>query len=190
MNVQVLGISIDHVPCLQAWAKSLGGINYPLLSDFWPHAAVAEQYGVLRYDEGRSERAIFIIDKEGFIQYIDIHDIDEQPSNEELFEELERITPEDFEAYNRQKTEETLPKGGVVLYCTHWCPSCRRAKYWLQNHNIDFVEVNIDRNSAADRQVREWANGNRTTPTFDIDGTIVVNFDEKRLEDLLLKDKK
>jgi alkyl hydroperoxide reductase subunit AhpC len=41
-------------------------------------------YGVLR-SEGYSERAIFILDKNGFIRYIDIHDIDQQPSNEELF---------------------------------------------------------------------------------------------------------
>ena len=34
LDTQVLGISIDHVPCLKAWADSLGGINYPLLSDF------------------------------------------------------------------------------------------------------------------------------------------------------------
>jgi len=75
LNAQVLGISIDHVPCIQAWADSLGGIHYPLLSDFWPHGAVAKKYGVLRV-EGYAERAIFIIDKIGIIRYIDIHDID------------------------------------------------------------------------------------------------------------------
>jgi len=59
---------VDHVPCLQAWAKSLGGIDYPLLSDFWPHGAVSTAYGVLRPD-GFTERAIFIIDGEGIIRY-------------------------------------------------------------------------------------------------------------------------
>ena len=87
MNVQVLGISVDHVPCLQAWAESLTGINYPLLSDFWPHGEVARRYGVLR-QEGYSERAIFIIDAEGIIRYIDIHDIDDQPDNNVLFSEV------------------------------------------------------------------------------------------------------
>ena len=70
----------------------MGGINYPLLSDFWPHGAVAKKYGVLR-KEGKSERAIFIIDKEGIIRYIDIHDIDEQPDNEVLLDELKKIIP-------------------------------------------------------------------------------------------------
>ena len=188
MNVQVLGISVDHVPCLQAWAKSIGEITFPLLSDFWPHGEVANLYGVFRYDEGTSERAIFIIDKEGVIRYIDVHDIDEQPDNDVLFAELEKIAPEDFESFRRHTPDEdAIPTADVVLYCTHWCPSCRRARYWLENHNIDFVEVNIDRNPVADRRVREWANGNRTTPTFDVKGTIVVSFDERRLEDLLLK---
>ncbi len=92
MNAQVLGISVDHVPCLKAWADSLGGIHFPLLSDFWPHGVVSQSYGVLR-TEGYSERAIFIIDKEGIIRYIDVHDIDNQPSNEILRQELRRLNP-------------------------------------------------------------------------------------------------
>ena len=149
---------------------------------------MAKKYGVLRSD-GRSERAIFIIDREGIIRYIDIHDIDEQPDNDVLFAELKRIIPEEFALYERQKPQETaeLPSGGVVLYCTHWCPSCRRARLWFERNNIDYVEVNIDQNPAADKQVRAWANGNRTTPTIDVNGTIVVNWDEGLLEKLLLQ---
>jgi peroxiredoxin len=74
-------MSIDHVPCLQAWCESLGGISYPVLSDFWPHGVVAqEKFGVLR-PEGYTERAIFVIDRDGIIRYIDIHDIKHQPDN-------------------------------------------------------------------------------------------------------------
>ena len=35
MQTQVLGLSVDSIPCLKAWAKNLGGITYPLLSDFY-----------------------------------------------------------------------------------------------------------------------------------------------------------
>ena len=188
LNVQVLGISVDHVPCLKAWAESLGGIHYPLLSDFWPHGEVAEQYGVLRHDEGITERAIFIIDKKGIIRYIDVHDIDSQPDNDVLLSELEKIAPEDFTGYKEitlQEDEEELPKGGVVVYCTPWCPSCRQARLWLQNNHIEYVEVNIDRSPAAAKRVQGWADGFRTTPTFDINGEIQVGFDEKRLRELL-----
>lgn len=89
-DAQVLGVSIDSVHTNSAWAKSLGGLDYPLLSDFWPHGAVAEKYGVLR-PEGQAERAIFIIDKEGKIVYIDVHDISKQPDNEDLFEVLRQL---------------------------------------------------------------------------------------------------
>jgi peroxiredoxin len=65
LDAQVLGVSIDHIPCLKAWAESMGGINYPLMSDFWPHGRVANLYGVFREKEGDSERAIFVIDKRG-----------------------------------------------------------------------------------------------------------------------------
>ena len=64
METQVLGLSVDSKDCLRAWGESLGGITYPLLSDFWPHGGVAQQFGVLRSD-GKTERALFIIDKRG-----------------------------------------------------------------------------------------------------------------------------
>jgi len=86
-NTQVLGISVDSIPSHEAWQRSVGGITYPLLSDFYPHGAVAQKYGVLR-DEGMSERALFIIDKEGIIRFIDVHPIGEQPDNDELFKIL------------------------------------------------------------------------------------------------------
>jgi peroxiredoxin len=85
-----LGISVDHVPCLKAWAESLGGISFPLLSDFCPQGAVARKYGVKR-KEGFSERAIFVLDKFGIIRYIDIHDIDDRPKNTVLFAELGKV---------------------------------------------------------------------------------------------------
>jgi peroxiredoxin len=88
-DTQVLGISVDSVPCNKAWAKSLGGISYDLLSDFEPKGEVAKKYGAYR-PEGYSERALFVIDKEGRIVYKDIHKIDEQPDNEEIFEILRK----------------------------------------------------------------------------------------------------
>ncbi len=90
MNARVLGISVDHIPCLKAWAESLGGISFPLLSDFNPLGAVAAKYGVKR-KEGHSERAIFVIDEKGIIRYIDVHDIDDRPSNRVLLSELKKI---------------------------------------------------------------------------------------------------
>jgi len=188
LNAQVLGISVDHTPCLTAWAESLGGIDYPLLSDFWPHGAVAREYGVFRPD-GRSERALFILDKEGVIRYVDVHNIDDQPSNQVLFDELRRIDPRAAQAAGAAASSAdrvvALPKGGVVLYCTSWCPDCRRARAWLKERNISFVEVDVNAVPEGAKQVRKWANGNLVTPTFDINGTIVVDFNREKLADLL-----
>ena len=88
-NTHVLGISVDSVPCNTAWAKSLGGISYDLLSDFEPKGEVARKFGAYR-KEGYAERALFVIDEQGKIVYKDIHRIDEQPDNEEIFKALRR----------------------------------------------------------------------------------------------------
>jgi peroxiredoxin len=85
-----VGISADSVHSNRAWAEHIGGINFPLLSDFYPHGEVTQKYGVLR-KEGMPERALFIVDKNGVIAYIDVHDIGEQPDEEALFEELAKL---------------------------------------------------------------------------------------------------
>ena len=83
-----MGISIDHIPALKAWSESIGGITYPLLSDFWPHGKVAQDYGVFIAEKGMTSRAIFVIDTAGIVRYIDVHDIKEQPDEEQIFEVL------------------------------------------------------------------------------------------------------
>jgi alkyl hydroperoxide reductase subunit AhpC len=89
-DTQVLGISVDSIPSHEAWQKSIGGISYPLCSDFYPHGEVAQKYGVLR-EQGMTERALFVIDKEGVVRFIDVHPIDKQPDNEEIFEVLRKL---------------------------------------------------------------------------------------------------
>jgi glutaredoxin len=184
MHTRVLGISVDSVPCLRAWGDSLGGISYPLLSDFYPHGQIAQTYSILR-DEGFSERAIFVIDKEGIIHYIDVHDIDDQPDNDELLRVLAELEPEAAAAWKDEQLRPTpMPEARVTLYCTSWCPNCKLARAYLKEKGIQYVEVDISRDRAAAQRVREWANGNETTPTFDIDGTIVVNYNRARLDEI------
>ena len=86
----LLGITVDNIPTLYAWTNEMGDLWFPVLSDFWPHGAVAEKYGVLRSD-GVSERALFIIDKKGIIRYIDVHDINKRPKLEVLVKELDTL---------------------------------------------------------------------------------------------------
>lgn len=183
MNTQVLGISVDSVPCLNAWAESLGGIEYPLLSDFWPHGEIAGLYGVLN-NHGKAERALFVIDRWGCIRYIDIHDPDDQPDNDVLFEAIKEIDPEasDIVLDHGSQALESLPKGDIVLYCTAWCPDCRRARRWLEERNLPYTELDIDRLPAASERLKMWTGGPRTTPTFDIGGVRLFEFDPETLE--------
>jgi peroxiredoxin (alkyl hydroperoxide reductase subunit C) len=86
----LLGITVDNIPTLFAWTNQMGQLWFPVLSDFWPHGAVAKRYGVLRSD-GVSERALFVIDKSGIIRYIDVHDINKRPPLEDLMGALEKL---------------------------------------------------------------------------------------------------
>ncbi len=188
MDVQVLGISVDSVPCLQAWAESLGGISYPLLSDFWPHGAVSESYGVMR-GEGYSERALFLIDREGKIRYIDIHDIEDQPDNAVIIEEIRKIEPGASAGgapdASQAKENETEHEPDVILYCTRWCPGCRIMRRWLDEHEIAYREIDVGGSPEAAEKVRGWANGKVITPTLDFRGTVVVNLDWDKLDALV-----
>ena len=90
----LLGITVDNIPTLYAWTNQMcmggGKLWFPVLSDFYPHGAVAQKYGILRSD-GVAERALFVIDKKGIIRYIDVHDINERPRLEVLVGELEKL---------------------------------------------------------------------------------------------------
>lgn len=76
----VFGISVDNTWSLEEFARQTE-IEFPLLSDFWPHGAVAEKYGVL-FPVGVAERAVIGIDKEGIVRYIDVHAVLEVPELE------------------------------------------------------------------------------------------------------------
>lgn len=89
-DATLIGITTDNIPTLYAWTKEMGGMWFPVLSDFWPHGKVANRYGVLR-SSGVTERAIFIIDKKGIIRYIEVSDINIMPILDVLESELRRI---------------------------------------------------------------------------------------------------
>jgi glutaredoxin len=184
-NTQVLGISVDHIPALKAWAESLGGISYPLLSDFWPHGAVAQKYGAFREEDGKSERALFVVDREGIVRYVDIHDIDDLPDNEEIYKVLRKLEPDAIIPEKPAEAEppaEEKPAGqkSVMLYCRPGCIDCRLARRFLDRNSVPYVEVNVRATPSAEAQVREWTGGDLVSPVFDIDGKIVIDF--KRAE--------
>jgi peroxiredoxin len=90
LDAHVLAISNDANPSKKAWADSLGGVSYDLLSDFHPHGKVATDYGAMGA-YGLAERAVFVVDKAGVIRWATLYGMDDQPDVQELFAALERI---------------------------------------------------------------------------------------------------
>lgn len=90
----LLGITVDNVPALYAWtrhlAKSAEGFWFPVLSDFYPHGEVAQAYGVLRSD-GTSERAVFLIDRDGVIRHAEVFDVNRLPHFSRVEKALEAL---------------------------------------------------------------------------------------------------
>ncbi|MDH3892129.1 MAG: redoxin domain-containing protein [candidate division Zixibacteria bacterium] len=90
LDCQLFCLSCDSVPCHIAWAKSMSGLDFPLMADFWPHGEVARKYGVLNR-KGYAERTVFLIDKKGIIRWIErLHPAD-LPNNDDLFEQLAKL---------------------------------------------------------------------------------------------------
>jgi mycoredoxin-dependent peroxiredoxin len=82
-DTTLLAVSCDPLYTQRAFADR-DAIFFPLLSDFWPHGAVASAYGVLDEEEGCANRSSFVIDKEGVVRWIlhsrrgEARDLDEQ----------------------------------------------------------------------------------------------------------------
>jgi peroxiredoxin (alkyl hydroperoxide reductase subunit C) len=90
-NAILIGITVDNIPTLYAWTNQMGKLWFNVLSDFWPHGKVADMFGVLRSD-GVSERALFVIDKEGILRYAHVSDINIRPDLQDLVIELEKLS--------------------------------------------------------------------------------------------------
>jgi peroxiredoxin len=87
----VIGISVDSLYSHGAWS-AVRGITFPLLADFHPNGEVSRMYKVMRQTEGFSERALYIIDREGIIRYSHVSPlIHHIPDIYELFEQLEGL---------------------------------------------------------------------------------------------------
>jgi peroxiredoxin len=71
-TVQVLGVSVDSPFALKAWANQ-EGYQFPLLSDFWPHGAVAQSYGVFNSAAGMALRGTFLIDTAGVVRFAEVN---------------------------------------------------------------------------------------------------------------------
>lgn len=91
LDAQVLGISSDSVPSHKAFAKECGGLDFPILSDFWPHGDVARKFGVFLEETGHPKRSVFVIDKEGVVRWVYHAELSEQRDVNQILEALEKL---------------------------------------------------------------------------------------------------
>ncbi|MGC4111528.1 MAG: peroxiredoxin [Nocardioides sp.] len=86
-DTEVLAISTDATYSLRVFADR-DGLNFPLLSDFWPHGAVASAYGVFDAQLGVARRSSFVIDKAGIVRWA-VHN--ELPDGRDLGDHLAQL---------------------------------------------------------------------------------------------------
>jgi len=91
-DVELIGISVDSKAALRAWAEE-EGYDFTLLADFWPHGAVAKEYGVFLDGKGFANRATFVIDENGIIRASFITAPGQARSVEEYRAALDEVRP-------------------------------------------------------------------------------------------------
>jgi len=90
-NAELLGISVDGKWCHAAFREARK-LHFTLLADFEPKGAVAKKYGVYDEKEGRSLRALFVLDDEGVIRWSNLSPAGIHPGADGILDALERIT--------------------------------------------------------------------------------------------------
>jgi peroxiredoxin len=89
-NAELIGISVDGVWCHEEFAKARK-LHFPLMADFEPKGAVAKLYGAYRPADGITERALFVIDKNGVIAWSYLSPIGMNPGAGGILEALEKL---------------------------------------------------------------------------------------------------
>ena len=88
-DTQVVGISTDSIYSHDAWAKSLGGISYPLLAD--THREVVKKYDVYWPELNACRRATFVIDKQGTLRFVERYGKGELPDPAKILAEVKKV---------------------------------------------------------------------------------------------------
>jgi peroxiredoxin len=89
-GAQLLGISVDQTWCHNAY-QSARKLHFPLLADFHPKGAVAQQYGVYRENDGVCERALFVIDRDGVVRWSYVSPLGVNPGADGILNALEQL---------------------------------------------------------------------------------------------------
>ena len=149
------GISIDSTFSHAAWAEQLGGISFPLLSDFHPKGEMADAFGVYLGDKGICDRATVIVDAGGTVRYAN----SVTPAGKRDVEALVKLCEEIDAGWEGSLLEAIAPKGlptGAKLYVKDRCMFSRWALYARANLHLEdalpVVNVSHDPEALAELQ--------------------------------------
>jgi glutaredoxin len=109
-----------------------------------------------------------------------LHAAGEQSSEDEALPDEEDPLESVADAADRA----ALARVEINLYYAPWCPACRAARAWFRARNVPYTGFNVDRDPGAARRLRELSPSG-TIPTIEIDGKVVVGFDERQITAVL-----
>jgi hypothetical protein len=168
-HTQVLGVSVDSVYSHANWAKDLGGISFPLLSDFEPKGAVGQRFGLYLDGPGITDRATVIIDSSGVVRYAESVTPAGERDLAALATECEKI-----DGAGAETVDFAEPPGvpeGTVLYVKSPCGFSRATLLACANlHLGDRVQIrNVSEDPTAARELERIA-GKGQAPCLVIGG--------------------
>jgi peroxiredoxin len=93
-GAETVAVTVDSIMNTTTWEREIGPFDFPICADFWPHGEVGMRYGVLREsgaDAGASERAVFVIDRDGRVAFRKIYGWEDSPPLEDVLPTLEKL---------------------------------------------------------------------------------------------------
>lgn len=83
-----------------------------------------------------------------------------------------------------------MTKQKVIIYSTSWCGFCRSEKQYLDTKNIPYIEKDVEKDEAAQKELLQKMNGSfQGVPVTDIGGDIILGFDRPKIDESLKKHK-
>jgi peroxiredoxin len=89
-DAELIGISVDGIWCHLAFAKDRN-LHFPLLADFEPKGEVSRAYGVYRSPDGTSERALYVLDRDGVVRWSYVSPVGINPGADGILRALEEM---------------------------------------------------------------------------------------------------
>jgi hypothetical protein len=171
-NTQVLGLSIDSFHCHANWGESLGGISFPLLSDFQPKGAVADSYDMYLEKHGMTARATVIIDAGGKVHFAE--SVSDERNISDLAAKCEELN-KTYSGNTEAAAKADKNFGSSELFIRNNCGASRKA--WVALANLGLGKNITLRNASEDAGAMsdlEKASGKKQAPCLVRDGKAIL----------------